>query len=321
MKNTIIITGATSGIGYAVCDTLLNAGYPIIGIGRSKANCCAAEKKLLEKYPNAKLHFIIADLMQQCEVLRAAREIEAQLSESGSTLHALINNAGCMRSRYMTTQEGYEQQFALNHLAGFLLTHELMPMIRRDNAAVINTSSTSHKMMKMNWNDLMYQKGYRPLRAYKQSKLCNMLFTLSLREQGIRACGVHPGLVNTEIGGKETAGLVNMVWNQRKKSGISPQESAQIYLALCENGFTGIYYGPCGNGKLKAEDESFKLRAKQLRYNRQVTSENAKRLYEMSLQLCGLGDPEQEDGSPDPSGIKNENRPRVTPITPAIQMT
>jgi len=292
MKNTVVITGATSGIGYAVCETLLGAGYPVIGVGRSEANCGYAEKSLMERHPGAKLRFIVADLMQQGQVLCAAREIESALAGFGGGLHALINNAGCVRSRYMTTQEGYEQQFALNHLAGFLLTQELLPIIKRDNAAVINTSSTSHKMMKMNWGDPMYQKRYRPLYAYKQSKLCNMLFAHSLREMGIRACGVHPGLVKTDIGGKNTSGAVSFVWNLRKNRGISPEESAQIYLSLCEDGFTGLYYG-LGSGKpgvWEMESGKPKMWAKELSYNKQVNHKNAKRLYDISLKLCGMQD-------------------------------
>ena len=143
----------------------------------------------------------------------------------------------------MTTEEGYEQQFALNHLSSFLLTHELLGKIRRDNAAVIFTSSKSHKKTSMNWDDLMFEKRYRPLYAYKQSKLCNMLLALSLREMGIRACGVDPGLVRTEIGNKNTSGAVDFVWKLRKERGVMPSEPAKVFLSLCENGFPGLYYG------------------------------------------------------------------------------
>jgi len=289
MKNTVIITGATSGIGYAVCKTLICAGYPIIGIGRSKENCDNAVRTLSEKYPKAKVNFLVADLMHQREVIRASEEIEKILAEFGGGLHALINNAGCMRSRYMTTEDGYEQQFALNHLAGFLLTQKLMPIIRRDNAAVINTSSTSHKMMKVNWDDIMYQKRYRPLYAYKQSKLCNMLHVHRLREMGVRSCGVHPGLVNTDIGGKDTEGAISLVWNIRKKGGISAEQSAQIYLSLCEDGFSGLYYGlrSDDSGRWQMENGEHKGRAQEIRQNKQVNHENAKRLYNISLKLCG----------------------------------
>jgi len=304
MKNTVIISGATSGIGFAICKKLLDSGYPVIAIGRSEDNCRTANETLLRQQPDAKLNFIAADLMQQREVLRAAKEIKEIIKASGSDIHALINNAGCVRSRYMTTEEGYEQQFALNHLAGFLLTQELLPLIRRSNAMVINTSSVSHKMMRVNWNDLMYQRRYRPLSAYKQSKLCNLLFAHRLRELGIRACGVHPGLVKTDIGEKNTSGVVNFVWNLRKKRGIDPEESAKIFLSLCENGFCGLYYGLRGdvNGTLKIEEGKFEIDARELKYSGQVNHENARRLYDISLKLCGMPVAEESAGnSPDRS--------------------
>ena len=327
MKNSVVVTGATSGIGYAICEALLDSGYPIIGIGRSEDSCSAAKASLEASRPGTKVHFIAADFMLQREVLRVAREIESSMTNCGGRIHALINNAGCVRSRFMTTEEGYEQQFALNHLAGFLLTHKLMPLIKRDNTAVIFTSSSSHKNICVNWDDLMYQKMYNPLYAYKQSKLCNLLTAHRLREMGVRAVGVDPGLVRTEIGNKDTDGVVDIVWNLRKKYGILPEESAQIYLSLCEDGFSGLYYGASRHLNQKpgpgSEKQSFaanvqyrmknakswasgtlqsitpgdsksegqepgEFRSVERRTSNQVTSANARRLYEISMKLCGI---------------------------------
>ncbi|MCL2368235.1 MAG: SDR family NAD(P)-dependent oxidoreductase, partial [Oscillospiraceae bacterium] len=95
MKHTVIITGATSGIGYATCEALLEQGYPVIGIGRSPERCKSAKESLEAGCPGTKVHFITADLMQQREVLRAAREVEGILPRlNQGKLHALINNAG-----------------------------------------------------------------------------------------------------------------------------------------------------------------------------------------------------------------------------------
>lgn len=270
---TVVVTGATSGIGYAVCEALLSNGYAVIGVGRDAARCEAAEERLRAAGSRA-VRFLCADLMQQSEVKRVARQIGEIIDRDfDGRLHALISNAGCVRRRYMTTEEGYEQQFALNYLAGFLLTHELMPQIRRSDAAVIFTSSASHKMMKMRWDDLMFKRRYRPLYAYKQSKLGNMLLALKLREMGVRACGVDPGLVNTDIGNKNTDGVVSFVWKYRKRHGTAPEESAKIFLALCENGFSGLYYG---------------LGGKEIKASAEVSAENAARLWGVSEKLCGI---------------------------------
>jgi NAD(P)-dependent dehydrogenase (short-subunit alcohol dehydrogenase family) len=275
--NTVVVTGATSGIGYAVCEALLKQGFRVIGIGHSEANCTAALTRLKLVNKAYDIIFLHGDLMQQAEVRRLAAEIRQLLGEQGA-LYALINNAGCVRSWYMTTGEGYEQQFALNHLAGFLLTHELLPNLLVAKGRVLFTSSGSHKRMKMHWNDLMFQKRYRPLYAYKQSKLANMLFAYSLNERyggrGIKAFGVDPGLVRTSIGNKNTGKLVDYVWRLRKSGGVDPKIPAKVYetLCTCEADTAGLYQGI--KGKMK--------------HSREVSKENADRLFELSEKLCKI---------------------------------
>ncbi len=278
-RKTIVVTGATSGIGYSVCELLLQNQFRVIGIGHSKENCEAAKNTLSKKIPGADITFFFGDMIQQQEVLRISSEIKDHLHKHcNSSLYALINNAGCVRSWYMTSDEGYEHQFALNHLAGFLLSHELLPFLMDGNGRILFTSSGSHTFMKMRWNDIMFERGYNPLLAYKQSKLCNMLTAYSLNEkyrsQGISAYGVDPGLVNTEIGMKNTIGLVKMVWSLRKKHGVSAGESAKTYLMLCMEStpLQGLYYSS--------------LTEKQ--HSRQVNKQNSDRLFSLSEKLCNI---------------------------------
>ena len=155
---TVVVTGATSGIGFAVCAELLKRGCRVVGLGRSRENCRAAREKLLLINPAYDVIFFWGDLMQQTEVVRLAGMIKNDLlSNNGGKLDALVNNAGCFRSWYMTTGEGYEQQFALNHLSGFLLTHELFEPLIKGGGVILFTSSGSHKLMKMNWPDLCFK--------------------------------------------------------------------------------------------------------------------------------------------------------------------
>ena len=209
MKKTVTITGATSGIGLETTRLLAGKGYCILAVGHSTANCEKADRDIKFSMPDANITWFAGDLMQQQEVVRVTSEIKKRLNENGTeSLYALINNAGCVRSKYMTTEDGYEQQFALNHLAGFLLTYELLPYLLKEGGCVIMTSSESHKNMKVRWSDVMMIKHYNPLLAYKQSKLCNMLFAKGLNDRygakGLHAYGVNPGLVNTDIGNKTT---------------------------------------------------------------------------------------------------------------------
>ena len=171
--------------------------------------------------PGADVHFIIADLMQQAQVLGAADEILTILSqEENMGLDALILNAGGVRSWYTTTAEGYEQQFALNYLSGVLLTHRLLDALILRGGRVLWTGSGSHKNARVHWDDIMLQQHYSCLTAYKQSKVCGMLFAQAFNRhyasEGVRMYVVDPGLVNTEIGSKSTGFPVSQFWSLRR---------------------------------------------------------------------------------------------------------
>ncbi len=276
---TIVITGATSGIGLETARILTQRGYSVLGIGHSEENCDRAKQDLISENPKANIRFFSADLMQQREVDGVAEKIAACLRSDGDgELFALILNAGCVRSWYATTEEGYEQQFALNHLSGFLLTYRLLPFLQKAGGRVLITGSNSHKGIRVYWDDVMLRRGYNPLTAYKQSKLCNLLFAKALNdrysEYGIRAYVVDPGLVKTNIGNKKTGTLVNWFWSLHKRRGDPPAVPARTYAFLCEweRQPEGLYYYHC----------------KEAAYSGQVTGENANRLFALSERLCGI---------------------------------
>jgi NAD(P)-dependent dehydrogenase (short-subunit alcohol dehydrogenase family) len=276
---TAVITGASSGIGLAAAAELAQNCYSIIGVGRDEKRCADAAEHIRKRAPASNITFLVGDLMQQREVLRISREISLILARGNEgRLEVLINNAGCVRSWYTTTEEGYEQQFALNHLAGFLLTHELLAQLRRAEGKVIMTGSESHKNMRMRWKDVMLARRYNPLTAYKQTKLANILFAKGLNERylgdGIRAYVVDPGLVCTDIGCKNTGGMVDWIWNLRKKHGASPDVPAKTFAYLCET--------------KPAPKELYYYLCKPSRYSAHVTSKNAIRLFVLSERLCGV---------------------------------
>ncbi len=275
---TVVVTGATSGIGLAVCEGLVRAGCRVIGVGRSAAAIDKALAALRAAVPEGDVHFVCADLLERAQVLRAADEIRSFLDEAtGGELDALVNNVGCVRGWYMTTPDGVEQQFALNHLAGFLLTHALMDCLVCAHGLVLMTSSGSHRYFDINWDDVMFERRYRPLMAYKQSKLCNLLFAQALNDRygrtGVRAAAVDPGLVNTDIGSKDTGGIVEAFWRMRSRSGTDPSVPAEIYVKLITGGdIDGLYHGQLGRQ----------------RHSRHVTKHNADRLFALSEHLCGV---------------------------------
>lgn len=274
-----VITGASSGIGLAAAMELARKQVAVIGVGHDPNRSQQALEQIRDVAPEANVRFVNGDLMQQREVVRLSGEIAALLEDGfDGRLDALVNNAGCVRSWYTTTEEGYEQQFALNHLAGFFLTFHLFPHIERANGRILFTGSESHKHMRIRWNDVMLSGGYNPLTAYKQSKLCNLLVARELNERyhsaGIHAYVVDPGLVCTDIGNKNTGGLVNWIWTLRKKHGVPPEVPAATYEYLINSE--------------PAPEELYFYRCKPNRYSREVSRENAERLFSISERLCGI---------------------------------
>ncbi len=282
---TIVITGATAGIGLAALRELAGRGAHVIGVGRSAEKCNAVRADVLREHPGARLSFAVADLASQRQVRALAADIRARLDGAAGApvLDVLINNAGTVASWYMATEDGYELQFAVNHLAPFLLTHELLPDLRRAEAGrVLTVSSGSHRGARIRWQDVMMRQGYGVLAAYKQSKLANVLFSAEFNRRmagtGVRAYAVDPGLVNTEIGLKGTSGVERLVWSLRRRGGVSPEEGASTLVTLASEPSPGdaLYWKDSRPAEPSDEARS---------------AAEAARLWALSERLCGIASP------------------------------
>lgn len=284
-KKVIVITGATSGIGLATALKLAESGASIIGIGRSMERCQEAEKTIRSKYPNTEIIFLVADLSSQKQIHGLIKEIKQcdMVKEKGG-LDVLINNAGAFSSWYVSTSEGFELQWAVNHLAPFLLTNELLPLLKASpSGRVITISSGSHYRTHIHWKDVQLRRHYGCLKAYKQSKLANVLFTRELNRRlgaasTVRAYAVDPGLVNTEMGLKNTTGIARFVWMKRRHKGVIPEVAAAsiAYMAIEPSiqQRTDIYWKNCS--PLRPSNYSHREDA-------------ALRLWELSKKMCGIG--------------------------------
>ncbi len=235
-----LITGATSGIGLAAMKGLAGEGHRLIGVARSTEKAEAAKKDICSNYPEAQITYLLADLSSQSQIRNLALQIGQTLEKLGSeSLDVLVNDAGTVTSWYTLTEDGYERQFAVNHLAPFLLTQLLLPYLEKaPQGRILTVSSGSHRNTRMHWKDVMFSRHYGTLRAYKQSKLANVLFTLEQNRRlgegsTVKAYAVDPGLVNTHIGNKDSSGFVNWFWSKRSKKGSSPEVAAEtiVYLA------------------------------------------------------------------------------------------
>lgn len=254
MKKTVLITGATGGIGLATATDLAGRGYSVILHGRSRDKAEAAVARIRESAPEADLKIVMADLGKQADIHRLAEEVMIH----APTLDVLINNAGVWNSRQELTAEGIEKSFAINHLAYFLLSHLLLPALRRSaDGRIVCVASDSHKQIKgMFFDNLNLDGNYHGLRAYAQSKLANVLFCYEFDRRRRQAndptiFAVQPGLVQTDIGLKGNTWLHSLAWKVRRKmsGNKTPAEGAatSIYLAsepgLAEQ--SGLYWDNC----------------------------------------------------------------------------
>lgn len=282
IKRIAVITGATSGIGYQTALALTRAGIAIIGIGRDPQRCRAAEDKIRASIPGAEIKYMVADLSRQSQVRAAAAGIKEELTSRGTnSLDILVNNAGTFSDRFTPTEDGVETTLAVNHLAPFLLTHELLPLLLAAPAGkVITVSSESHHNTFMDFSYLSRPLIYISLWAYKVSKLANVLFTTEFnrRMEGstVRAYAVDPGLVNTDIGLKGTSGISRFIWRLRQKSGTSADLPAATIVHLCCD--------PLEDPQALYWRNSLPSKASRPALN----TNTAARLWERSCELCGI---------------------------------
>ena len=277
-KKTCVITGATSGIGYGIAKGLALKHFELLLIGRDLHKGKSVVETLKQQTNNPSITYYDIDLCSQRQIRRKSEEI----SHNHPEIDVLINNAGIWTSRFELTEEKIEKQFAVNHLAYFLLTHLLYANISQSqDGRIINIGSDSHKYGKINFDDLNLAHSYHGLKAYGQSKLANLLFTYELhrikKEDHVSVYCVQPGLVKTDIGVKHTNAFHGLMWKLRRLSGMTPQQAAEtaIYLATAPeaSGSSGLYWDKC---KPKPSSE----RSKNL--------QDAERLWKMSEKLCGI---------------------------------
>ena len=284
IDKVIVITGATSGIGLATVKELAARGAYIIAAGRSEERCTKAEEEILKLYPQARVNYLASDLSSLKGVSKLAEMVRKKLKEDGlDYIDVLVNNAGTVSSWYVSTVDGFELQFAVNHLGPFRLTYELLPLLENSSeGTVICVSSGSHYRTRIHWKDVLLRKHYNCLLAYKQSKLANVVFITELGRRllisgsNINAYAVDPGLVNTDIGLKGTGGIVKKVWKMRSGKGTSVEQPARSIAYLVSGPSAGqkceVYWKDC-------------TPLKPSRYSQ--LEDVGSRLWELSERMCG----------------------------------
>lgn len=222
-----VITGGTAGIGLATARELARRGAHVILVGRDRTRGEAAVAAIQQTVPNAGATYLVADLSSQQQV----RMLAAAIGECTERLDILVNNAGAMFGSRALSVDGIEMTFALNHLGYFLLTHLLLNRLQEANAArIVNVASQAHSGVKLEFDNLQGQRTYNAWRAYKCSKLANLMFTYELarRLQGARVTvnAVHPGFVATDIGVRQGL-LPGWLWKALTLFALNPEEGAK----------------------------------------------------------------------------------------------
>ena len=195
-----VVTGATRGIGRATAERLAELGATLVLVCRRLEEGEGVAREIASAQGGKPALVVTADLSSQRSVRDAAELIRAAHGQ----LHVLVNNAGLIPKQRETTVDGLEMQFAVNHLAYFLLTNLLLDrLVDGAPSRVVNVSSGAHQGGRLDFSDLQSERRYDPVRVYGRTKLANVLFTYELARRlgdtGVTANCLHPGVVATKL--------------------------------------------------------------------------------------------------------------------------
>lgn len=279
MENKIyLITGANSGIGKETARAIAKMGATVVMACRNlqKANAVCDDINAETGLNNVSV--LEVDIASQ----ESIRNMAIAFGKKFDKLDVLINNAGFIAEKKELTKDGFESMFGINHLGYFLTTHYLLPYLRKaPKARIVNVASVAHRFAQLDWKNLNAEKSFNSMRNYGLSKLCNILFTkelaLHLKNTNITVNALHPGGVNSNFGKNNDNLFGKLVTYFGSLVLISSADGAKtsIYLATSPevDGVTGKYYAKYKPSSLSAAASN---------------PENAKKLWEISLQLTGV---------------------------------
>ncbi|MFL5591350.1 MAG: SDR family oxidoreductase [Ktedonobacteraceae bacterium] len=260
-----MVTGANAGMGKEIARALAKMGATVVMVSRDLGRGEAARAEVQAQSGNDAVELLLADLSSQQSIRHLVQEFTARHIQ----LHVLVNNVGVTLPRRSVTVDGLETVFATNHLAPFLLTNLLLPVLKASAPArVVTVSSAAHSMGKINFEDLQSEQRYREIRVYNQSKLASMLFSYELARRlagtGVTANVLEPGFVKTNM-------AVPFPFSLFSAMRVSAEQGAQpaIYLASSPDveGVSAKYFshkGVATNSSKVSYDESIARRLWQI---------------------------------------------------------
>lgn len=269
----VMVTGANAGMGKEISLALAGMGASLVMVSRDRERGDAARAEVESKTGNRQVELLVADLSSQQSIRHLVTEFEAKHNR----LHVLVNNAGITLATRTATEDGIEAVFATNHLAAFLLTNLLLPVLKASAPSrVVTVSSSAHSMGKIDFDDLQSVRGYSEIRAYNASKLANVLFTYELARRlagsGVTANVVEPGFVKTNLRVPFPFSLFSFM----RGSAVNGARPTVFLASSAEvEGVSGTFFNQKGvatkSSKLSYDDEA------------------ARRLWALSAQLTSAG--------------------------------
>ncbi len=252
MKKTILITGASSGLGYEAALQLARLQHEIILLCRDKERGEKAVRDIQSASGNTSIHLYTANLSSQVSISAAAEQIKSDFKH----LDVLLNNAGGVFADFELSDAGLEMTIATNHFNYFWCTYYLLDLLKATKGSrIINVASDSHYSAKtIDFERFFTKKRYFVLRAYEQSKLANVLFTYKLAEKtkdlGIVVNALHPGFVYTPIGTKGGNKFFSFVWDTASRlfgRTVEKGVNTHLFLSTAEGAaaISGQYFFDC----------------------------------------------------------------------------
>ncbi len=244
---TILVTGATSGIGLEACVALARRGARIVMVGRDAIRTKAAQSVVEARSGSRDVAHFLCDFSSQAAIRGLADAFRARHDR----LHVLVNNAGGVNRKRRLTVDGIEGTFAVNHLGYFLLTNVLLDLlVASAPARVVTVASIGHRGGTLHFEDLGFERGYSVMRAYSRSKLCNVLFAAEFARRvsgkGVTSNSLHPGSVDTNIWSGAPAWAKPFIAILFRPSFISAEKGAERIVQLAADpaleGVTGKYF-------------------------------------------------------------------------------
>lgn len=247
---TVLVTGATDGIGRETARVLASKGARVLIVGRNPERCLETVEAINRDTPGADAMSFVADLSS----LKAIERLADEVRKFAGKVDVLVNNAGGLFTKRRLSADGIEMNLALNHLGYFALTLRLLDVLKANAPArIVSVASNAHHGVTLDFDNLEMARGYSGWRQYQKSKLCNIYFTQSLTKRlagtGVTVNCLHPGFVASSIGNDST-GLFRTLFGLAKNIGAIPvREGAKtsIYLASSPEveGVTGQYFDKC----------------------------------------------------------------------------